>query len=246
MIDGDTVTIHADITAQVDADEVTQAIATLRENENARAELSALRTESDTLHQQLDAANRALTEAASPEETQMLNQQRQDVLNQLQANALVSQAWTDWVYVTPIVYPYPWVGIQQARGLLFQARQLYPGSRHLQVVQQALAAQAGSSPTPPATGMVPPTPRGSLLVPLPATPRLNSPSEHHPPPAASASERPYQPLPPTLQQVHPPHLAQPNPPVPRAPYAVQRSLSQSNSPQHSGGGGHFGGGHGGR
>jgi hypothetical protein len=100
-LEGETVMIHADLTAQVDPDEVAQAILALRENESAKTELASLRSETDQLRFQLDAANQALANAASPEQVQALSQERQDLLNQLQANALVSQAWTDWVYVTP-------------------------------------------------------------------------------------------------------------------------------------------------
>src|SRR5215472_15800298 len=222
-LEGETVVIHADLTAQVDPNEVAQAIATLRENESAKKELEALRVETDQLQHQLDAANQALATASSPEQVQALNQQRQDLLNQMQANALVSQAWTDWVYVTPIIYPYPWIGVQQVHGLLLQARQLSPQNRHLQVVQQVVTVQAGSLPPAPATGLPAPVPQHFST-----------------------------PLRPTLQQVHPPHVAQPNPRVLRAPYAVPRYAPQM-SPQrfggaggHIGGGGHFGGGHHGR
>src|SRR6185295_3161930 len=44
-LDGDTVIIHADLTAQVDPKEVAQAIETLRENESAKTELASLRAE---------------------------------------------------------------------------------------------------------------------------------------------------------------------------------------------------------
>jgi len=168
-LEGETVVIHADLTAQVDSNEVAQAITALRENESAKQELVALRAETDQLHQQLDAANQALTTAESPDQVQTLNQQRQDLLNQLQTNALVSQAWTDWVYVTPIVYPYPWIGVQQVHGLLLQARQLNPQNRHLRVLQQVVTVQSGALPSAPAPGLSPPlSPRTSLLVPPPA------------------------------------------------------------------------------
>jgi hypothetical protein len=256
-LEGETVVIHADLTAQVDPNEVAQAITALRENESAKQELVALRAEKDQLHQQLDAANQALATAVSPDEVQTLNQQRQDLLDQLQTNALVSQAWTDWIYVTPIVYPYPWIGVQQVHGLLLQARQLNPQNRHLRVLQQFVSVQAGTLPSAPATGLSPPPPRASLLVPPPAPQHLT------PPPRQSQSlgsspfitpslQHPAAPLPPTLQQVHPPHFSQPNPPVLRAPYSAPYS-SQPMGPQHfggmggrSGGGGHFGGGHRGR
>src|SRR5215472_6681282 len=244
-LEGETVVIHADLTAQVDPNEVAQAIATFRENESAKKELEALRVETDQLQQQLDAANQALATASSPEQVQALNQQRQDLLNQMQANALVSQAWTDWVYVTPIIYPYPWIGVQQVH-----------------------TVQAGSLPPAPATGLPAPVPqRPSLLVPPPAPLRIAPPPQTPLPGSANAAtQSPHwmtpqtapvpqhfsTPLPPTLQQVQPPHVAQPNPPVRRAPYAVPRYVPQM-SPQrfsgaggHIGGGGHFGGGHHGR
>lgn len=267
-LEGETVVIQADLTAQVDPNEVAQAITALRENESAKQELVALRAETDQLHQQLDAANQALTTAVSPNEVQTLNQQRQDLLNQLQTNALMSQAWTDWVYVRPIIYPYPWIGVQQVHGLLLQARQLHPQNRHLRVLQQIVTAQAGTVTSAPVPGSSPPSPpRASLLVPPPAPQHLApAPHESHPlgsrfpvpgmhemsPSTTPAPQHFSTPLPPTLEQVHPPHFAQPNPPVLRAPYSAPYSSQQMN-PQHfggmggrSGGGGHFGGGHRGR
>ena len=267
-LEGETVVIQADLTAQVDPNEVAQAITALRENESAKQELVALRAETDQLHQQLDAANQALSTAVSPDQVQALNQQRQDLLNHLQTNALVSQAWTDWVYVTPIVYPYPWIGMQQVHGLLLQARQLNPQNRHLRVLQQVVTVQAGALPPAPVGGAVSPLQsHPSLLVPPPAPQHL-APSSHQSqsmesnsslpnhqqgnPSTVPAPQRFSTPLPPTLQQVHPPHLAQPNPPVLRTPFSAPRSDPQM-SPQHSGGmggrsggGGHFGGGHHGR
>ncbi len=261
-LEGETVVIRADLTAQVDPNEVAQAITALRENESAKTELAALRTETDQLHQQLDAANQALATAVSPEQVQALSQERQDLLNQLQTNALVSQAWTDWVYVRPVIYPYPWIGVQQVNGLLLQAQHLYPRNRHLPILQQVVTTQAGA--LPPAPPGVPSRvqPHPSLLVPPPASLRVTPP----PPqtllpgsanaatnanalraPAAVPQQRFSSPLPPTLQQVHPPHVAQPSPPVLRAPYSVPRQ-SPSMSPRYfgggggrSGGGGHSGG-----
>lgn len=259
-LEGETVVIQADLTAQVDPNEVAQAITALRENESAKQELVALRTETDQLHRQLDEANEALTTAVSPDRVQTLNQQRQDLLNQLQTNALVSQAWTDWIYVTPIVYPYPWIGVQQVHGLLLQARQLNPQNRHLRVLQQFVTVQRGAFPSAPGLGLSPPLPphASSLLVPPPAPQHLaplsrQSQSIGSSPSPTPTPQHPSTPLPPTLQQVHPPHFAQPNPPVLRAPY----STPYSNQPihhQHFGGeggrsggsGGHSGGGHHGR
>lgn len=258
-LDGDTVVIHADLRAQVDPDEVAQAIAALRDNESARTELAALRAETDELHQQLEAANQALAAASSPEQVQSLSQQREDLLNQLQANALVSQAWTDWVYVTPVISPSPWIGVQQVRGLLRQAQHLYPRHRHLPILQQIVTTQAGALP-PFSPGTPLPGPPSSLLVPPPAFPRPLPPPppplQTAPPglpnvapsaPAARAPGLPRQfalpPLPPTLQQIHPPHAAQPDPPVQRIPYVVpHHSPPESSQRSGGGGGGRSGGG----
>ena len=263
-LDGQTVVVRADLTAQVDPDEVAQAITALRENESAKTELAALRTETDQLRLQLDAANQALANAPSPEQVEALTQQRQDLLNQLQANALVSQAWTDWVYVTPVVYPYPWIGLQQVNGLLTQAHRIYPRHRHLPIAQQVIGTQSATlAPPPPG---VPSTvqPHASLLVPPPAALQSSAPPHamHLGSPPASGSPNtlrmptgvPVQPfsnpLPPTLQQAHPRHLAQPNPPVLRAPYSVPQHAPSpqhfGGGPSHFGGGGHGGGGHRGR
>jgi hypothetical protein len=263
-LEGQTVVVRADLTAQVDPDEVAQAITALRENESAKTELAALRSETDQLRLQLDAANQALANAPSPEEVQALSQQRQDLLNQLQANSLVSQAWTDWVYVTPVVYPYPWIGLQQVNGLLSQAHHIYPRHRHLPIVQQVITAQSASvAPPPPG---VPSTvqPHASLLVPPPAALHAAPPPQtmHLGSPTASTNSNtlrmpagvPVQPfsnpLPPTLQQAHPQHLAQPNPPVLRAPYSVPQHIPSipqhmGGAPTHFGSGSHSGGGHGG-
>jgi len=142
-LEGETVVIHADLTAQVDSDEVVQAIQALRENESAKTELAALRTESDQLQQQLDAANRTLATAVSSEQVQELNQQRQELLNQMEANAYLSQAWTTWGYVTPVIYPSPWSRLQHVHGLLSHAQRVFPRHRHLSIAQQTV----GTSPT---------------------------------------------------------------------------------------------------
>ncbi|SLM48915.1 conserved exported protein of unknown function [Nitrospira japonica] len=273
-LDGDTIVIRADLTAQVDPDEVAQAIMALHENESAKTELLALRSETDQLRQQLDAANQILAAAVSPEEVQQVSRQREDLLNQIQANALVSQAWTDWVYVTPGVYPSPSIGLQQVRGLLVQAQRLQPHNRHLPTVQQVIAAQsAGLPPAPPAATFSAPS-SGSLLVPPAPTPAPTSPSfpsaaagtnamrppipTQALPPASSNAVTNAQmhrgpslaplpplpsPLPPTLQQIHPPHMAQPNPPILRAPYTVPHQHHQGGRAfgRAGGGGGHSGG-----
>ncbi len=154
-LDGDTIVVSTDLVAQIDTEEVRQAIAALRENEDARHQLVALQQENEQLQQDLDAANQALAQASTAEQTQQAAQQRQDILNRVQSNAMVSQAWTDWVLVSPAVYPSRWVGPAQIQALLNVAQGLYPTSPHVQVAQQVITTrQPPAPPQPP----VPPAP----------------------------------------------------------------------------------------
>ncbi len=153
-LDGDTVVVTVDLTAQVDTEEVTHAIVALRENEDARHQLVALKNEIDDLHKELESANQALVAATTAEQAQQASLQRQDILNHVQSNAMVSQAWTDWVIVAPVVYPYPWVGVAQTQALLNVARGLYPTSPYVQTAQQLIVTRQPSLPAQPPT---PPT-----------------------------------------------------------------------------------------
>jgi hypothetical protein len=140
-LDGDTVIVKVDLTSQVDTEEVAHAIAALKENEDARRQLIALKQENEQLQQDLDAANQALANATTTDQVQQASRQRQDILNRVQSNAMVAQAWTDWVIVSPVVYPYPWVGVAQTQALLNVARGLYPTSPHVQVAQQVITTK---------------------------------------------------------------------------------------------------------
>lgn len=135
--------IHVDLTAQVDREEVIAAIKALREHESVRSELIALRAETDQLRQQLDAATRALALAPSREQIEALIAERQKVLDQMQAQALVSQAWISWLHAAQGSMVPPLIG-----GLIFQAQQLHPSNRHLGTLQQAVMPQP---PVPPAS-----------------------------------------------------------------------------------------------
>jgi uncharacterized membrane protein YgcG len=148
-LDGNTIVVTTDLVSQIDTEEVRQAIAALRENEDAQHQLVALQQENDQLQQDLDAANQALAQASTAEQTQQAAQQRQDILNRVQSNAMVSQAWTDWVLISPAVYPSPWGGRSQTQALLNAARDLYPTSPHVQVAQQAITTR--QPPAPPQT-----------------------------------------------------------------------------------------------
>jgi len=172
-LDGNTIVVTTDLVAQIDTEEVRQAIAALRENEDARHQLVALQQENDQLQQDLDAANQALAQASTAEQTQQAAQQRQDILNRVQSNAMVSQAWTDWVLVSPAVYPSPWVGRAQAQALLNAARGLYPTSPHVQVAQQVITTRQPPAPpqppVPPAPGTRQPTMPNHQITPAPGS-----------------------------------------------------------------------------
>ena len=172
-LDGDTIVVRTDLVAQIDTEEVRQAIAALRENEDARHQLVALQQENDQLQQDLDAANQALAQASTAEQTQQAAQQRQDILNRVQSNAMVSQAWTDWVLVSPAVYPSRWVGSAQIQALLNVAQGLYPTSPHVQVAQQVITTRQPPAPpqppVPPAPGMRQPTMPRHEITPAPGS-----------------------------------------------------------------------------
>ncbi|HEX6825207.1 MAG TPA: hypothetical protein VF077_02740, partial [Nitrospiraceae bacterium] len=156
-LDGNTIVVSTDLVAQIDTEEVRQAIATLRENEDAWHQLVALRQENDQLQQELDAANQALAQASTTEQTQQATQQRQDILNRVQSNAMVSQAWTDWMLVSPGVYSSQGAGSAQMLALLSVAQGLYPTSPHIPVAQYVITTRQPPAPpqppVPPAPGM---------------------------------------------------------------------------------------------
>ena len=137
-LDGDRVVVTIDLLSQIDTDEVAQAILALRENESARQQLATLKNEIDDLQIQLEAANQLLASAATAEEAQQAGLQRQELLNHVQSNAMVSQAWTDWVIVGPYGYSASWGGLPPSYGLLNAARGLYPSNPHVDVAQQVI------------------------------------------------------------------------------------------------------------
>jgi uncharacterized membrane protein YgcG len=172
-LDGDTIVVRTDLVAQIDTEEVKQAIAALRENEDARHQLVSLQQENDQLQQDLDAANQALAQASTAEQTQQAAQQRQDILNRVKSNAMVSQAWTDWILVSPAVYPSAWMGLAQTQALLSVAQGLYPASPHVQMAQQVITARQPPSPpqppAPPVPGTRPPTMPHYQITPAPGS-----------------------------------------------------------------------------
>jgi len=157
------VVIHVDLTAQVDQDEVILAINALRENERATQELASLRTEAEQLRQQLDAANVALASANTAEQVHALTLQRQQLLNQMQADALVAQALTGYAYVTP-------ARVQQINELLGRAKQLHPSNPHLPSVERSINGRETASAPLPQSPLATPLPPSPLAAPLPQSP----------------------------------------------------------------------------
>ena len=174
-LDGNTIVVRTDLVAQIDTEEVREAIAALRENEDARHQLVALQLENDQLQRDLDAANQALAQASTVEETQQAAQQRQDILNRVQSNAMVSQAWTDWVLISPYgSSSSSLAGLAQLLALLNIAQGLYPLSPHVHVAQQVITARQPPAPSqppaPPAPGTRQPTLPRYRIMPAPGSP----------------------------------------------------------------------------
>ncbi len=260
-LEQDQVVIRVDLTAEVDPHDVVQAIAALRENEQARNELAALRAETDRLQAQVDDTTRALAAASTPSDVQQYTDQRQDMLDQMQANALLSQAWTSWTYPTLGFYSYPWFGVSGINGLLLQAQRLSPHHRHLPLAQRMITANNSTSPAQPPVST---PPRPSLLVPpllhthqYQAPPLLNSQGQQAkvgdvvviPTPRSIPSTPQYTPQAPPYQ-VHPNHFWRPSPPNIQGSSALSRpspsvSLAPRSFSGHTGSGGHShgGGGH---
>jgi hypothetical protein len=203
--------IHVDLTVQADQQEVIQAITALRENESAKVQLASLQMETGQLRRQLDAANRALDAAMTAEQVQALTRERQQLLNQMQADALVARALTDYAYLTPI-------NVRQVHELLLQARQLHPANQHLQAVEQALAADTSASASAHVVPSQEDRPSASSNVVTPQPSPLVAPLRESPlatPLAASPLALPLPPSP-LATPLPPSPLAAPLPPSPLA------------------------------
>ncbi|MBX3331101.1 MAG: hypothetical protein KF722_11905 [Nitrospira sp.] len=166
-LDGEVVVVKVNLLAQMDTDEVARAIAALRENEDARVQLAALKQENEQLQEELNTVNQTLGNAVTADQVQQAAQKRKEILNRVQSNAMVSQAWTNWVLVSP-------VGIPQ--GLLNSANGLSPTNPHVAIAQQIIAYRQPLGPRqPPLPGsMKPQMPRHELV----------------PPPGVSSAPRP--------------------------------------------------------
>lgn len=158
-LDGDVVVIKADLLAQMDTEEVARAIAALRENEDARVQLAELKQENEQLQEELKSVNQALGGAVTPEQVQQAALKRKEILNRVQSNAMVSQAWTNWVLVSPMGIP---------QGLLNSASGLSPANPHIAIAQQIIAYRHPHvPPSPPRPGLFPGRMPSHELVPPP-------------------------------------------------------------------------------
>ena len=203
-IENGEIVVHVDLTAQADEHEVIQAIAALRENESAKQQLVSLRMETDQLRQQLEAANQALAAANTAEQVNALTLQRQQVLNQMQADALVAEALAGYAYVTP-------ARVKQINELLSRAKQLHPSNPHLSAVRgrvDATSAQLPAQGNQLGGPFIAPSPQSPLATPLPQSP-LATPL----PPSPLATPLPQSPL---AVPLAPSPLAQPLPSSPLA------------------------------
>jgi hypothetical protein len=217
------VVVQVDLTAEVDPEQVILAINTLREDERAAQELAALRMETDQLRQRLDAANQALATANTSEQVHALTRQRQQLLDQMQADALVAQALAGYAYVTP-------ASVKQINELLHRAKELHPSNPH----ERSLSGRTDvpSQPGPPAqtntlggpfmapsheSPLAAPLPESPLATPLPpsplATPLPQSPLAAPLPPSPLAAPLPQSPL---AKPLGPSPLAAPLAPSPLA------------------------------
>lgn len=248
-LDGDIIVVRTNLVAQIDTDNVRQAIAALRENEDARHQLVALQQENDQLQQDLNAANQALAQTSTVEQTQQAAQRRQDILNRVQSNAMVSQAWTDWVLVSTAGYSSSsLMGLAQLQALLIAAQGLYPTSPHVHVAQHTITTRQPplplQPPVPPAPGMRHPTVPRHLITPAtgsPTAPRtLNESTYNTPtvPPQAAVEQPPVtRRLPPSMHQIHPSPLQQ----LPLVPNQIQMGPRGAGGSRQSGEGGRRGG-----
>lgn len=264
-LDESTIVVRTDLVAQIDTEEVRQAIAALRENKDAWHQLVALQQENDQLQQDLAAANKALAQASTTEQTQQAAQQRQSILNRVQSNAMVSQAWADWLLISPAVYASSQMGLAHIQTLLAAAQGLYSTSPHVHIAQQVITTRQPQAPPQPPVPSEPGV-RPAAMLRLQITPApgsqtirqtLNEITYHTPtirpytanqpgimnqiPPSSGTLPMTGQ-LPSTMNQIHPPPTFQHRPHVPSqiAPGGFGGSGHQGGSGRGWGGGGGHG------
>jgi hypothetical protein len=111
-----------------------------------------------------------LAAAQTAEQVRAATLQRQQLLNQMQADNLVSQALAGYAYITP-------AKVQQINDLLGRARHLHPSNPHVPRAEHNLRGRNVSPsqqlPEPgnqPGGPFVAPSPQSPLATPLPPSP----------------------------------------------------------------------------
>ncbi len=150
-VEGDSIVVRVDLVAEIETKDVIRAIAALRENEDARAQLAVLRQETERLRQELERANRVQVNGTGDQGESSMR--RREILYRVQSNALLSQAWTDWALAhsgLPSVVSRE--GSDMAH-LLQAARAFYPDSPHVGLAENKLAGNGRRSVSPPPPSM---------------------------------------------------------------------------------------------
>jgi hypothetical protein len=165
-LEGEAIIFHAEITAQLDPDDVIQAAQALRQNDEARQQVTLLQAEVEELQQQLGKANEKLAAAMTPEQAAFASLERQELLNRVQSDDLLTRAWTSVASGPAAPSPY-------ALGLWGQAWMLYPANPHLVVLQRVFPVSAPAVMSHMMASV--PGPRSMRVLPTPPPHRASGP-----------------------------------------------------------------------
>lgn len=147
---GETTVVQVNLLTQIDTEEAADAIAALRENEDARVQLAALKRDHERLQRELSAVNRALADAATSDQTVQAARQRREILHRVQSNAIVSQVWTDWALVSQSGDAHVPGDLVSVQTLLQTARQLSPTNPYVAIAENTMVGKR--PPVPPQPG----------------------------------------------------------------------------------------------
>jgi hypothetical protein len=164
-VDGETVVVKIDLLAEINTEDVIEAIEILRKNEDARAQLAALKRETDRLRQELDRANRALVDAPMADHAGAAARRR-EILYRVQSNAILSQAWTDWALVLSglsSVVSRGGINMAHLLHLLQAAREFYPDNPHMGVAESRLGGNGRQSVSQPSPAPFMPARKSGLM-----------------------------------------------------------------------------------
>ncbi|HJU05842.1 MAG TPA: hypothetical protein VJ692_11895 [Nitrospiraceae bacterium] len=218
-IEDDAIVFRVEMTAQLDPNEVIQAIIALRQNDEAQQQVKVLQSEVEQLQQELSQANQKLEAATTPEQIYFANREREELLNRVDSDQMLARAWTG-IALGPIV-PQPYI-----QGWWVQAWTLYPANPHLVVFQRTLPVASPITLTP---RMIPPAPAPLFR----KAPGVFTPRTAAVPPAASL--RPLSRLPST-------RYLSPSRPVPsvRHSFSIPHGSAPRYGPSRGRGGGGYG------